>query len=77
MKSQLAIELKKLLDGLSQEEFNTDWNEIQSLNLSGPTISAALNYFSINQQRSSSFEIVDTDADTSISFYNKNYTTAA
>lgn len=77
MKSQLAIKLKELLDGMSKEDFNQDWEKIQSLNLSGPSLSDALNYFVVNQSNTSSFELVDTENDVTSYLTNFNYNNAA
>ena len=37
MKSELAKKLKEVLDNMSQEQFDMEWNAISSLNMEGPT----------------------------------------
>ena len=38
MKSDLSTKLKKLLDNMSQDQFDASWAEITALNLDGPTL---------------------------------------
>ena len=35
---KISDKLKKLLDNMSQEEFDKDWENIKKLNLSGPKL---------------------------------------
>jgi len=44
MNSPLANKLKDLLDNMSQEEFNKQWDEIVSLDLQGPSFADVLEY---------------------------------
>jgi hypothetical protein len=55
MKSQLAQKLKEVLDNMSQEQFDMEWNAISSLNMEGPTFEEAIEYFSIPDSNASSF----------------------
>ena len=55
MKSELAKKLKEVLDNMSQEQFDMEWNAISSLNMEGPTFEEATEYFSIPDSNASSF----------------------
>jgi hypothetical protein len=55
MKSELAKKLKEVLDNMSQEQFDMEWNAISSLNMEGPTFAEATEYFSIPDSSASSF----------------------
>ncbi|RRQ49800.1 hypothetical protein DZC72_04205 [Maribacter algicola] len=44
MKSPLAKKLKAILDSMSQEDFNTDWDEIISFDLKGPSFADVFEY---------------------------------
>ena len=49
MKSDLAINLKEVLDNMSQEQFDQIWSEITALNLEGPSFDDAIEYFSFSE----------------------------
>ncbi len=55
MKSELAKKLKEVLDNMSQEQFDMEWNAISALNMEGPTFEEAIEYFSIPDASASSF----------------------
>lgn len=55
MKSELAKKLKEVLDNMSQDQFDMEWNAISSLNMEGPTFEEAMEYFSIPNTSASSF----------------------
>jgi hypothetical protein len=55
MKSELAHKLKEVLDNMSQEQFDIEWNAISSLNMEGPTFAETVEYFSIPDSNASSF----------------------
>lgn len=57
MKSELANELKSILDAMSQEQFDKEWDAIVALNLEGPSFSDAIEYFSIATAQSSSYHL--------------------
>ena len=44
MKTEYGKKLKQLLDNMSQEEFDKQWNEIISLGLQGPSCNDYLDY---------------------------------
>lgn len=44
MESPLAKKLKALLDNMSQEEFNKQWDEIVSFDLQGPSFADVFEY---------------------------------
>ncbi len=48
MKTQLGKKLKHLLDNMSQEEFDKQWNEIVALDLQGPSFDDYLDYLANN-----------------------------
>lgn len=56
MKSDLAINLKKVLDNMSQEQFDQIWSEITALNLEGPSFDDVIEYFSFSNNLSYNFE---------------------
>lgn len=47
MKSSLADRLKEVLDSMSQEQFDLEWNAIGNLNMTGPSFEDAIDYFSV------------------------------
>jgi hypothetical protein len=57
MKSELAKKLKEVLNRMSQEEFNNDWEKIKSYNFEGPSINEALYYINYVQSNVSNFEL--------------------
>ena len=57
MRSELAKKLKEVLDNMSQEQFDMEWNAISSLNMEGPTFEEATEYFSIPDSSASSFAL--------------------
>ena len=56
MKSDLAINLKEVLDKMSQEQFDQIWSGITALNLEGPSFADAIEYFSIAKDLSYNFD---------------------
>jgi hypothetical protein len=42
MKSELANQLKNLLDNMSQEEFDRQWSEITAIGFDGPSFADIL-----------------------------------
>lgn len=55
MKSDLAKKLKEILDNMSQEQFDMEWNAISSLNMEGPTFEEVTVYFAVPDSNASSF----------------------
>jgi hypothetical protein len=77
MKSEMAKKLKELLDGMTQEEFDQKWKEVEELKLEGPTIvEVAEFYYSSQQSTVSNFEMAE-DVNASISSFNNQLSLAA
>lgn len=49
MQSEMAKKLKKLLDGISQQDFDQKWAAVEALKLNGPLTDEVLQSFSSNQ----------------------------
>jgi DNA-binding TFAR19-related protein (PDSD5 family) len=62
MKSELAKKLKEVLDNMSQEQFDMEWNAISALNMEGPTFEEAIEYYLlVASSITSKSEIIDKD----------------
>ncbi len=57
MKSKLALQLKAILDGMSQEQFDKEWGNVTSLNLEGPSFDEAIEYFNFAIDEIGRFEL--------------------
>lgn len=55
MKSQLAQQLKDLLDSMNQEQFDQEWNSIAECSMEGPTFLDALEFFAVADASNASF----------------------
>lgn len=78
MKSQLAQKLKEVLDNMSQEQFDKEWNTISALNMEGATFEEAIEYFSVPDSNASSFTFAqDNEFNQPIVVDKNNYAEAA
>lgn len=55
MKSELAKQLKELLDNMNQEQFDQEWNSIAENCMEGPTFIEALEYYALSDVSDASF----------------------
>jgi len=77
MTSEMAQKLKEILSNTSQEEFDREWAEIESLGFQGPSADEIVEYFTINQQTTVSYEIKVSEQNTlSLSNNNSLFTAA-
>lgn len=76
MISEMAQKLKEILSNTSQEEFDRDWTEIESLGFQGPSADEIVEYFSISQQTTVSYEIKES-AENTLYLTNDSFYTAA
>lgn len=54
--SEMANKLKEILNQMSQEQFDKEWSDILALNLVSPHYTDVFEYFSQNQQNTTTFE---------------------
>jgi len=57
MKSEMAHKLEELLAQMSQEQFDQEWSEIESLGMKGPSFEEMISFFDLSQISTGSFEI--------------------
>lgn len=57
MKSELANKLKKVLDNMTQEQFDQEWSKITALNLEGPSFIEVVEYFAVMQNQLGSYDL--------------------
>ncbi len=62
MKSEMASRLKEVLAQTTQDQFNKEWSEIEALGFSGPSGDELLEYYSVNQNITGDYEIVQENA---------------
>jgi len=75
MQSDIATKLKDILNNMTQEEFDKEWSEITALQLEGPTLTEAIEFFALMKNRMGKFEMV---SNTPTTFEgNENYSQAA
>lgn len=78
MKSLLAQKLKEVLDNMSQEQFDLEWNAISDLNMQGATFEEAIEYFSVPNSNAASFAFAqENEYDQPIEVGENNYALAA
>jgi len=58
MKSELAKQLKEVLDNMSQEQFDKEWAAITVHNFEGPSFAEAIEFFSVSVDKLGKFELV-------------------
>ncbi len=74
MKSELANQLKNLLDNMSKEEFDRQWSEITAIGFNGPSFTDILEFDAIKFQ--GEYEMLET-IDSSFSATPNHYNLAA
>jgi hypothetical protein len=77
MKSELANKLKTILDSMSQEQFDNEWDAVTSFNFEGPSFGDAIEYFSIVNTQSGNYELNSSIATEEFGFGENNYSLAA
>jgi hypothetical protein len=58
MKSELAKQLKEVLDNMSQEQFDKEWATITAHKFEGPSFAEAIEFFSVSVDKLGKFELV-------------------
>jgi len=76
MISEMGRKLKEMLSNTSQEEFDREWAEIESLGFQGPSADEIVGYFTIKQKTTVSYEIKE-GAENTLFLTNYSFYTAA
>jgi hypothetical protein len=76
MKTRLGKDFESFLNNISNEEFDLLWNNIESMNLVGPSFDVFLNYLKSEKEISKIFESPEVSEDFSNAGEN-NYALAA